>query len=222
MLERYKTILNLGTAELVEKKSKFIANVSPIETEQQAQTFINSICKKYYAAAHNVFAYQIGENNELQRCSDDGEPSGTAGKPIIDILKSEDIKNIVVVVTRYFGGTLLGTGGLVRAYSKAAKEGILNAQIVQKVLYQIFEITVDYTLNGKLQYELLKQNYIIKDTYYTDKVTFVVLIQPKDIDKFKKVVAETTSAQGQILTKDNTYCIHNSEGDNINFKQFSN
>lgn len=222
MLERYKTILNLGTAELVEKKSKFIANVSPIETEQQAQTFINSICKKYYAANHNVFAYQIGENNELQRCSDDGEPSGTAGKPIIDILKSEDIKNIVVVVTRYFGGTLLGTGGLVRAYSKAAKEGILNAQIVQKVLYQIFEITVDYTLNGKLQYELLKQNYIIKDTYYTDKVTFVVLIQPKDIDKFKKVVAETTSAQGQILTKDNTYCIHNSEGDNINFKQFSN
>lgn len=216
MLERYKTILNLGTAELVEKKSKFIANVSPIETEQQAQTFINSICKKYYDAAHNVFAYQIGENNELQRCSDDGEPSGTAGKPIIDILKSEDIKNIVVVVTRYFGGTLLGTGGLVRAYSKAAKEGILNAQIVQKVLYQIFEITVDYTLNGKLQYELLKQNYIIKDTYYTDKVTFVVLIQPKDIDKFKKVVAETTSAQGQILTKDNTYCIHNSEGDNIN------
>ena len=123
MLEQYKTVLEQGQQEIVEKKSRFIATVRPVKTEEEAKSFIEEIKKIYWNATHNVFAYQIGERNEIQRFSDDGEPQGTAGMPVLDVLQREDIKNTAIVVTRYFGGTLLGTGGLVRAYGKSAKEG---------------------------------------------------------------------------------------------------
>lgn len=207
MLEKYKTILKTAQAEIIEKKSKFIGTVMPIETQAEAEQFINSIKKKYYDATHNVFAYQIGQKNELQRSSDDGEPSGTAGKPILDILQNEDIKNAVVVVTRYFGGTLLGTGGLVRAYSKCAKDALIASQIVEKILYQEFEVSVNYNLSGKVQFEILNQNYIIKDTFYTDKVAFIILVEIKDKDKFQKLIIEITSAQAQINSKNIFYGI---------------
>lgn len=207
MIEKYKTILKSNQAEIVEKKSKFIGTAIPIESEVEAEEFINSMRKKYYDATHNVFAYQLGERNELQRSSDDGEPSGTAGKPILDILKNEDIKNVAVVVTRYFGGTLLGTGGLVRAYSKCAKDALISSQIIEKVLYQEFEISVDYNLSGKVQFEMLNKDYTIKDTLYTDKVTFIVLVEIKYKEQFQNFITEITSAQAQINPKSISYYI---------------
>ena len=129
MLKKYKTILAQAEAEIVEKKSRFIATVRPVKTEEEARSFIDELKKKYWDATHNVFAYQIGERNEIQRFSDDGEPQGTAGMPVLNVLKGEDVKDAAIVVTRYFGGTLLGTGGLVRAYGKAAKEVLLSAGI---------------------------------------------------------------------------------------------
>lgn len=207
MLEAYKTVLHVGSSEVIEKKSKFIANISPVEAESEAQDFIAEIRKKYYDANHNVFAYQIGERNQFKRCSDDGEPSGTAGVPILDILKAEDIKNVVVVVTRFFGGTLLGTGGLVRAYSKAAKEGLLNAEIIKKVACQEFKITVDYELLGKIQYELLNHGYIISDILYDSKVTFIVLSELQFKSSLKEMITEITSARACIVETQIVYNI---------------
>ena len=164
MIECYKTIKSEGEALIVEKKSKFIATVQKVASQEEADSKLQLLRKKYYDATHNCFAYQIGERNEIQRFSDDGEPQGTAGKPILDVLKGEDIKNTLICVTRYFGGTLLGTGGLVRAYGRAAKEGLLAAGIVEKKQITLFTITTDYSLSGKVQYLLNEKNYVIRDT----------------------------------------------------------
>lgn len=126
MLEKYKTVYQGGEGETVEKKSRFIATVIPVKTEEEAIAFIESMKKKYWNATHNCSAYVIGEQFQIQRCSDDGEPSGTAGKPMLDVLLGEEIHDTAVVVTRYFGGTLLGTGGLVRAYSGSVQAGTSN------------------------------------------------------------------------------------------------
>ena len=133
MPEEYKTLLEGGVGEVTEKKSRFIATAMPVNSEEEAVLFIESIKKKYWDARHNCSAFVVGRNHELKRCSDDGEPSQTAGKPILDVLLAEDIHNAVIVVTRYFGGTLLGTGGLVRAYTKAAKEGLLNSKVITNI-----------------------------------------------------------------------------------------
>lgn len=133
MLAKYKTVYEGGEGEIVEKKSRFIATVIPVKTEDEALEFIERTRKKYWNATHNCFAYVLGEQFEIQRCSDDGEPSGTAGKPMLDVLLGEEIHNAAVVVTRYFGGTLLGTGGLVRAYSGAVKEGLACSTIITKM-----------------------------------------------------------------------------------------
>ncbi len=152
MLERYKTIYLGGEGEIVEKKSRFIATVRLVETEEEAQAFIEAMRKKYWNATHNCFAYVIGEHRELVRCSDDGEPQGTAGRPMLDVLLGEEIYNVAVVVTRYFGGTLLGTGGLVRAYSQAVQEGIAKSIVIQRQYGAVLEIETDYNSVGKLQY----------------------------------------------------------------------
>ena len=133
MPEEYKLAYRGGTGEIVEKKSRFIADVMPVSSEDEAQAFIADIKKKYWDARHHCFAYVIGDRHELARFSDDGEPGGTAGKPMLDVLMGEDIHNVAVVVTRYFGGTLLGTGGLVRAYSGATKEGLAHSQIISRI-----------------------------------------------------------------------------------------
>lgn len=195
MLKQYKTVYKQAEAEIVEKKSRFIATVRPIASEEEAKTFIEGLKKKYWNANHNCFAYQVGENNDIQRFSDDGEPNGTAGKPILDVLKGEDIKNTVIVVTRYFGGTLLGTGGLVRAYGKSAKEGLLSARIMEKELYKKVSVKVDYTLVGKVQYETLQGGHILHDTVYTDQVEFIVLVKIDDYPSYEKVIQEVTSGQ---------------------------
>ena len=134
-----RTLYECGEGEIIEKKSRFIATVRKIETEEEALTFIAEMKKKYWDATHNCYAFVAGENQQLQRCSDDGEPNGTAGKPMLEVLRGNELRNIVVVVTRYFGGTLLGTGGLVRAYTKAVQEGIGNSVIVEKQLAVHFE-----------------------------------------------------------------------------------
>ena len=160
-MESYITIKGYGTDEIVEKKSRFIANVKPIKSEEDAISFVEEIKKKYYDARHNCYAYQLGDRNQIQRYSDDGEPSGTAGMPILDVLRGRDIKDTIVVVTRYFGGTLLGTGGLVRAYSSATKVGIEKAGLIERIAHIRQKFTVDYTLSGKVQYEILNGGHIL-------------------------------------------------------------
>lgn len=190
-----KTIVKSGYADITEKKSRFIANVRPVKSEEEAKAFVEEMKKKYYDARHNVFAYQIGEKNELKRFSDDGEPQGTAGMPVLSVLTGGDIKNTAVVVTRYFGGILLGTGGLVRAYTLAAQEGLEAAGVCEIGLYKKFEVVCDYTLSGKIQYELSKEEYFVENTEFTDKVKFVVLVESERAEKFSSMITEITSAK---------------------------
>ncbi len=206
MLEKYKTIEKMGYAETVEKKSRFLGVIKPVFSEEEAKAFIDETRKKYWDATHNVFAYQIGEKNEIQKFTDDGEPQGTAGKPILEVLKGEEIKNAIIIVTRYFGGTLLGTGGLVRAYGKAAKLALLDAGIVQKLLCYKYRVVCDYTLSGKVQYEILQKEYILEDTLYTDKVEFIVLCEKSLADIFEKNMTEVTSAKAEIIFEEEKYC----------------
>lgn len=198
MLDEYNTILCRVEAEFIEKKSKFIATVCPIKNEDDAKAFISEMRKKYWDATHNVFAYQIGERNEIQRSSDDGEPQGTAGKPVLDVLIGENIKNTAIVVTRYFGGTLLGTGGLVRAYGKAAKLGIDKAGIAKIKHYKECSVITDYTTSGKIQYEITSGEYILKDTVYTDKVEFIVMLDKYNEKDFIDAVKELSLGKAEI------------------------
>lgn len=207
MLKKYKTIFQQAEAEIIEKKSRFIATVKPVKKEEEARLFIDEMKKKYWNATHNVFAYQLGESNDIQRCSDDGEPSNTAGKPILDILMNEDIKNVAVVVTRYFGGTLLGTGGLIRAYSKAAKQGLIAANIVEKILYIQFSIITDYTLSGKVQYEILQMQTVLQDTSYTHEVEYIVLVELEQSELFYKKLIEVSAGKVKIKRKQKLYGI---------------
>lgn len=205
MLKKYKTILNQAEAEIVEKKSRFIATVRPVKTEEEARSFIDEMKKKYWNATHNVSAYQIGDRNEIQRCSDDGEPQGTAGKPVLDVLIGENIKNTAVVVTRYFGGTLLGTGGLVRAYGKSAKEGILSAGIAEMILYRKFSIVTDYPTSGKIQYEVLQYGHIIHDTIYTENVEFIVLVEIDYAENFYNKMIDISNGKAEITSVNDIY-----------------
>lgn len=194
-MESLKIVYKGGEGELVEKKSRFIATVEPVDSEEQALAFIERMRKKYWDASHNCYAYIIGEKNELQRCSDDGEPSQTAGRPMLDVLLGEEIHNTCVVVTRYFGGTLLGTGGLVRAYSGAAKEGLANAAIVTKILARELELTSDYTDIGKIQYILAQKGTIALDTQYSDRVVVRVLAPVGDAKKLEADLIEGTNGR---------------------------
>ena len=164
MLERYKTVYRGKEGEIIEKKSRFIATVRLVEKEEEALAFIEEMKKKYWNATHNCFAYVIGERRECVRCSDDGEPQGTAGKPMLDVLLGEVLYNIAVEVTRYFGGTLLGTGGLVRAYSKAVQEGLKNSILITKNHGVCLLVGIDYNGVGKLQYLFGQENLPILDS----------------------------------------------------------
>lgn len=192
----FKTVNKKATAEIIEKKSRFIANVMPVCSEDEALAFIQDIKKKHYDARHNCFAYIIEDS--IIRFSDDGEPSKTAGKPILDVLQGNNLKNVVVVVTRYFGGVLLGTGGLVRAYSKAAKEGVLASEIVEMNMYYKLIICVDYSLIGKLQHEIMLNNVITIDTDYSDVVKFYVYVKQQLSDDFIKHIINITNNTCQI------------------------
>lgn len=205
MVEQYKTVYEGGTGEIVEKKSRFIATVRPVETEEEALAFIEEIRKKYWDARHNCFAYVLGERQEVMRCSDDGEPSQTAGKPMMDVLTGAGLTNTAVVVTRYFGGTLLGTGGLVRAYSGAVQEGLKNSQIITKCWGTMLEIGTDYNGIGKLQYLFGQRQIPMMDSEYTDKVKFTVLVPVSRVQEIRKAMTEATSGQALIEERKELY-----------------
>ena len=204
MLSEYKAVYQGGEGEIVEKKSRFIATVIPAGSEEEVLAFIESIRKKYWDARHHRFAYVIGERNELQRCSDDGEPSGTAGKPMLEVLLGEEIHNVAVVVTRYFGGTLLGTGGLVRAYSAATKQGLASSVIITKILGVKLCISTDYTGLGKIQYILGQRGLQILDSVYTDKVELEALIPEDELAAVKAEITEGTN--GQAMMQEGEFC----------------
>ncbi len=198
MLKTYRTVEQLGQDEVVIEKSTFIGYAKPVENEEAALAFIQEIKKKHRDATHNVPAYVLGEHNEVQRCNDDGEPSGTAGVPVLEVLKKENVRNVAIVVTRYFGGIKLGTGGLVRAYTKGAKIALESAKIITRVLYQTVIVSVDYTLLGSLQNQLKLKQYSIQDIVYEDVVHLHVWVEEEDVPNFKAQVIEWTNGRAAI------------------------
>lgn len=205
MRERYRTVYEGGEGELTEKKSRFIATVRPVQTERQALDFIEEMRKKYWDARHNCYVYTVGENRETTRMSDDGEPSGTAGRPMLDVVLGEDLYNVAVVVTRYFGGVLLGTGGLVRAYSGAVQEGLKASRIIEKVHGITLEITTDYSGVGKLQYIAAERGLPILDSEYTDRVVLYILVPAGEAAAVEKAITEGTGGRARIRREKERY-----------------
>ena len=199
MIKTYLTVKEENQAEYIEKKSRFIGYVKPVADKAEALDFIKSIRAKHYDATHNCYAYQIGENNQLQRSSDAGEPAGTAGRPILEIIKKNNLHNTCVVVTRYFGGILLGAGGLVRAYSHAAQEGIKAAGIVENIPASVINLTLDYNLWGKLENYISNHDLTLKDVMYLEKITAQILVPLTEVERFKKDVVEMGNNQIQIM-----------------------
>ena len=193
-----KTVYSGGEAEIVEKKSRFIATVRPVSSEEEAVAFIAEMKKKYWDARHNCSAFVIGDRQEMSRCSDDGEPAQTAGRPMLDVLLREDIHNVAVVVTRYFGGVLLGTGGLVRAYQKSVQEGLAASVIIDKKEGRRLSVGTDYTGLGKLQYLIAKDELTTIDTVYTEKVELILMVPKEKEQSFEKEVTEATSGNADI------------------------
>lgn len=205
MTDTYKILYQGGEGEIVEKKSRFIATTRPVESEEEAIAFIEEIKKKYWDARHNCSAYVIGERGQIQRCSDDGEPSQTAGRPMLDVLLGEEIRNICVVVTRYFGGTLLGTGGLVRAYSGAVQEGLRNSTVLEKHRGSRMEITTDYNGIGKIQYITAQMGLTTLDTVYTDQVTVTLMVPAGQVAGLIHQVTEKTNGKAVIQETEGIY-----------------
>lgn len=193
-----KTVFEGGEGEIVEKKSRFIATVRPISSEEEAAAFIAEMKKKYWDAKHNCSAFVIGDHQELTRCSDDGEPAQTAGRPMLDVLLREGIHNTAVVVTRYFGGVLLGTGGLVRAYQKAVQEGLANSTVIDKQSGRKLVIGTDYTGLGKLQYLIAQKGLATIDTIYMDKVELILMVPAELTAETEKDVIEATNGNADI------------------------
>lgn len=204
-MKRHKVVYNCGEGEIIEKKSRFIATVRSVETEEEAVSFIDEMKKKYWNATHNCSAYVLGLNNEIMRCSDDGEPAQTAGRPMLDVLTGEEVRNVCVVVTRYFGGTLLGTGGLVRAYSKAVQEGLANCDIIEKIPADRIDIGCDYTLIGKIQYILAQEGITVLDTVYTDKVSVCIMVPVEDTERIISRITEAVNAKAEIVKNGQMY-----------------
>ena len=205
MSDTYKILYEGGTAEIIVKKSRFIATVRPVNSEEEAAAFIAEIRKKYWDASHNCPAFTIGRNHELTRCSDDGEPAQTAGRPMLDVLLGEDVHNLCVVVTRYFGGTLLGTGGLVRAYSGAVKEGLAASRIVEKKYAFYMRVGTDYTGVGKIQYILGQEGITVLDSIYTDRVEFVLLAPADRYESLEKKITEGTNGGARLEKGDGVW-----------------
>ncbi|WP_312815372.1 YigZ family protein [Sedimentibacter sp.] len=191
----YKSVHKMGRDEIIINKSKFIGTSAPVENEEEALGFIDSVRKEFKDASHNCYAYVIGENKNIQRYSDDKEPSGTAGMPILNVINQENLINTAVVVTRYFGGVMLGAGGLVRAYTKGAKIGLESGIIVEKNSYYDVSFNLDYTLLGKMDNDLQKNNIIIKDKIYLETVKYSLLIKDDEIENIKTLLNEITNGK---------------------------
>ncbi|ANX13708.1 YigZ family protein [Fictibacillus arsenicus] len=205
MLSDYLTVKKTGQHEIVIDKSRFIAHIARATTEDEAISFIQSIKKEHSSATHNCSAYLIGETDNIQKANDDGEPSGTAGVPMLEVLKKRELKDTVAVVTRYFGGIKLGAGGLIRAYGKSVSEGLNHIGVVQRQLHQIVHITVDYTLLGKMENELRNSVYPVKEMNYLDKVEIQMYVPIKEADSFRDWITDLTNAQSKIQFGEQEY-----------------
>lgn len=194
----YITIRDYGEDSFEEKKSEFIGYAKRVESEEEAKEFINEIKSMHKQARHNCFAYVIGENYGIQRYSDDGEPQGTAGIPILEVMKKQGVTDCAIVVTRYFGGILLGAGGLTRAYTKGASIALKAGGVVEKVEGCKVSITIDYDLIGKIQYLCGQNNWHIEDSEYTDKVTIFIYAENEVAEVIEKEVIETTNGKAII------------------------
>lgn len=199
-MKNYRTIRESGFHEIIIKNSRFICSMKRTESDEEALSFIEQIKKEHWRANHNCSAYLIGDTNQVQRASDDGEPSGTAGVPILEVLKKRELKNITAVVTRYFGGTKLGAGGLIRAYGQVTSDTIDHIGVVEKQLQQFIALTVSYPMSGKLQNLLEESPYIIHSTDYTADVTFNCLVPVGKVEQFIEETTNWTSGNA-VITK---------------------
>jgi len=204
-MQRYRTVNGYGTAEIVVKKSRFLASVFPAATEVAALASLEQIRKEHRKANHNVYAFSAGTELTVIRSSDDGEPAGTAGAAVLEVIRQEALQNTLIVVTRYFGGTLLGAGGLFRAYGQAAKRGIEAAGTVYKVLHQQFAVEFAYGWLGKIQNYLLGCNCVPGSTSYTDIVRMEVMVPKDRAESFRAEILELTNGRTKIEVKGETY-----------------
>ncbi len=205
MLETYLTVQTHGQAELMIQKSRFIGHIKRTETEEEAQEFIKQIKKEHSQATHNCTAYLIGEHDQIQKANDDGEPSGTAGVPMLEVLKKNKLKDTTVVVTRYYGGIKLGAGGLIRAYSKSTSEALKATGIVKRQLMKNISITVEYPLLGKIENELRQKNHMIVEIDYLEHVTFNVVVAIDQVESFTEWIINLTSDNATIEAKKAQY-----------------
>lgn len=205
--EEFLLLTQGAEAEYVEKKSRFIATVKPAASEEEAVVFIEEMKKKYYDARHNCSAFVIGSHAQITRSSDDGEPSGTAGRPMLEVLLGSGIRNVVAVVTRYFGGTLLGTGGLVRAYSGVLKEALEKCETARQQYGVRFKISADYGTIGKIQYLLANNRIDVENSVYHASVELTAIAPVEEYDRLCKEIVDATSARAEIEEVERLYYI---------------
>ncbi len=204
-MQIYKTIKQYGEGEIVEKKSRFLGKIKKVETEEEALEFIESIKKQYWDARHNCFAYIIGTKGETVRCSDDGEPSGTAGKPMLEVLQNQELRNVVAVVTRYFGGVLLGTGGLVRAYTQATQEALKEAQVATMTPMSVMTVQTDYNAIGKIKYVLAQEEIPVLNEEYAADVVVTMAVPLSQKEHTVKKLTEVTNGRAVMEEKEQTF-----------------
>lgn len=205
MLKKYLTVSGYSESEIVIQKSRFITYTKRTETEEEAQAFIQEIKKKHPSANHNCSAYMIGEHDLIQKANDDGEPSGTAGVPMLEVLKKKGLKDTTVVVTRYFGGIKLGGGGLIRAYGKSVTEGLKAAGVVERSLNRIMISKMDYTWLGKVENEVRSSKYPLKEIQYLEAVAVETYVEEDDIEAFTSWMTELTNGQAEIVQGEMVY-----------------
>ncbi|MBU0279318.1 YigZ family protein [Gemella sp. zg-1178] len=200
MTKKFITIKNNVDNELIEKKSRFITYLIRISSQEEAKEFIQKMKKKFYDANHVCSAFVFGDNNEITRANDDGEPSGTAGTPMLDVLLKNNIKNVCAVSIRYFGGTKLGTGGLVRAYSSGVIEAIKKAKLIERKNALEINFEIEYSLNGKIEYEITKTNFLVDDVIYSDKINYKIFVIQNEEEVFLNWIRETTNGKFKIIS----------------------
>lgn len=205
MASEYLTIRDPGKGEYEEKKSRFLGEAVPVSSEEEAAEYIAGVRKKYYDARHHCYAWVLGEGGERKKSADDGEPSGTAGQPILKVIEGSGATNVLVVVTRYFGGTLLGTGGLVRAYTQAARAAMDDAQTVRMCLCRRMEVTVDYPALDRLLYELRRDGIEMGETQYGAQVTLDLTVEAPRADALAQKITALTSGSARIEVRAEDY-----------------
>ena len=207
MLKKYKSLRKVDEKEIIIEKSSFIGTAKAVADEEEALELIREVKKRHYEATHNVYAYILGDDNNIQRFSDDGEPSGTAGVPVLEVLKKNDLRNVCAVVTRYFGGIKLGKGGLVRAYSKGASAALEASEVIWRTLYKVVAVKVDYTLLGMMQNQLKLDGYALRNINYADNVVFEVYVENNQTEDFLAKVTDWCNARVETQIIDEEYLI---------------